>query len=73
MTTKTIYTCDICGKSYDTSAEATTCESSHGTPTLFRCQYGTTTISGIFPESVIISAGGKKAQYTYFRTLKDES
>ena len=73
--TVTFYQCNICGKDYDTSTEASECEASHGTLSIYRAQYAASEskISGTFPESIIISDGTNKAQYTFFKRLKDET
>lgn len=71
--TITFYQCDICKKDYDTQAEATACEASHGTITIDRLQYGVAKmIAGTFPEAIVISDGTKKAQYQFFKEIRSD-
>lgn len=70
----TFYQCDICGKDYDTSAEATACENSHGTLAIYRAQYDdgfTKEITKEFPASLVITNGSAKAQYKFFKRFSD--
>ena len=69
--TITFYECDICKKDYDTQAEATACEASHGTIAISRCEYGLGTANaGVFPEALIITNGTKQAQYVFFKEIR---
>lgn len=67
----TFYQCDVCGKDYDTSAEATACENSHGTLAIYRAQYSGNEITKEFPSSLIITNGSAKAQYQFFKRFSD--
>ena len=70
--TVTFYLCNVCKKDYDTSDEATACEASHGTLAIHSAQYNPTAlnVSGTFPETVILTDGTNKAQYTFFKKVK---
>ena len=67
--TITFYQCNICKRDYDTSAEATACENSHGTLAIERASYNDdSVITKEFPESIIISNGnGASAKYCFAR------
>lgn len=69
--TITFYECDICKKDYDTQAEATACEASHGTVSISRCEYGSgDMISGTLPEAIIVTNGTRQAQYVFFKEIR---
>lgn len=70
--TITFYQCDICKKGFDTEAEAVACQASHGTISIDRLQYGTSKITGTFPEALVLTDGVKKAKYVFLRELKSD-
>ena len=75
MQTKTItfYQCDICHKDYDTAAEATACEASHGTLAIERARYGALQTAENFPIEVVITDGTRNALYTFLKIYRTEN